>query len=1009
VGKLVSSDWLVHISFIILEIILVISLVLFLFRMRDRFGLIPLFIVLGVLQPIQTILAATFFVEIIPGMPVSPGAAILFTSSLFVILLIYIYQDAVETRNTVYGILTANAMMMILFVIYGWQLRFQNTLNIFNISPEVFYKTSLITLLGSLVLFIDVVALLFIYEAAWGWFQKSRFLRILFTVSIVVILDSVIFITAISSREPNYWMLLLSTIIGKLITTMFFTLALTIYLKVAESSDRESKTFKDVFDLLSYRQKFELERQVGQQTESLLRESEGRFEALARISPVGIFRTDQHGQNIYVNPRLCEIAGLSDEAMMGDGWLEGIHPDDRKVLFNEWQGFISEERGSTAEYRYLRSDGSIIWVIGQSVPETDREGSIVGHVGTITDITALKQAEAAMLKSEGRFETLTNISPVGIFRTDPDGATTYVNPRWCEISGMSFEAAMGDDWLDGVHPDDKAKLALEWESSTSQDRESYAEYRFVRPDGLIAWVMGRSVPELDEYGKIVGYTGTITDITKLKKAEAAISESEERFRYLFLGSPDAIYLLDPHDPEVDWSIVDCNLAACQMSGFSREELIGQSIYMLAVHRRTSEELDHYLELVRNEEGYFFETVQRHKDGHLYPVEVSTSISSYGGRELVLAIDRDISKRKDEEAARAKRAVELETLYQTSLEVNSFSKLETLLNSIVERAVNLVGANSGALYTMEKDGKALEALQVHNLDDVPVQLRVQLGEGFIGIVAQKSEVMIIEDYQIWPQRIKHLDSLDFRRTLGVPLKLQERVIGVLGIIDRVQSGEFSEEDIRLVSLFADQAALAIENRRLYQGLKQSNLELSIAYEATIEGWSRALDLRDKETEGHTLRVTELTLEMSRKMEVHDDEMIHIRRGALLHDIGKMGVPDRILLKPDVLSDDEWEIMRKHPVFAYETLSAVEFLQPSLDIPYCHHEKWDGTGYPRRLKGEQIPLVARIFSVVDVWDALTSDRPYRPAWTRERALKYIREQSGQHFDPAVVEVFLKMIEA
>ncbi len=206
-----------------------------------------------------------------------------------------------------------------------------------------------------------------------------------------------------------------------------------------------------------------------------------------------------------------------------------------------------------------------------------------------------------------------------------------------------------------------------------------------------------------------------------------------------------------------------------------------------------------------------------------------------------------------------------------------------------------------------------------------------------------------------------------------------------MIDRTQVGGFSEEEVRLVSLFADQAALAIENGRLYQGMQQSNQELSIAYEATIEGWSRALDLRDKETEGHTLRVTDLTLQMARKMGVDAEEVVHIRRGALLHDIGKMGVPDRILLKPDVLNDDEWEIMRKHPIFAYEMLSAVEFLRPSLDIPYCHHEKWDGTGYPRKLKEEEIPLVARIFAVADVWDALISDRPYRPAWTKGPCLE------------------------
>jgi putative nucleotidyltransferase with HDIG domain len=183
-------------------------------------------------------------------------------------------------------------------------------------------------------------------------------------------------------------------------------------------------------------------------------------------------------------------------------------------------------------------------------------------------------------------------------------------------------------------------------------------------------------------------------------------------------------------------------------------------------------------------------------------------------------------------------------------------------------------------------------------------------------------------------------------------------------------------------------------------------LTHAYDATIEGWSHAMDLRDKETEGHTLRVTDLTLRLARAMGASPAELVHIRRGALLHDIGKMGVPDRILLKPDKLTEEEWEIMRKHPTFALEMLELIHYLKPALNIPYSHHERWDGSGYPRGLAGREIPLEARIFAVVDVWDAVTSDRPYRPAWSKEKALNYIEEQSGKQFDPDVVYVFLRL---
>ena len=205
--------------------------------------------------------------------------------------------------------------------------------------------------------------------------------------------------------------------------------------------------------------------------------------------------------------------------------------------------------------------------------------------------------------------------------------------------------------------------------------------------------------------------------------------------------------------------------------------------------------------------------------------------------------------------------------------------------------------------------------------------------------------------------------------------------------------------------AAQAAIAIDNAELFTQLQRSNLQLTLAYDATIEGWSRALDLRDKETEGHTQRVTEMSLRLARAMGVDEAEQVHIRRGALLHDIGKMGVPDAILLKPGPLTEEEWVVMRKHPVHAYQMLSPILFLRPALDIPYCHHEKWDGAGYPRGLKGEEIPLAARIFAVVDVWDALLSDRPYRPGWPEEKVRAHIRSLAGTHFDPQVVAVFMR----
>jgi putative nucleotidyltransferase with HDIG domain len=252
---------------------------------------------------------------------------------------------------------------------------------------------------------------------------------------------------------------------------------------------------------------------------------------------------------------------------------------------------------------------------------------------------------------------------------------------------------------------------------------------------------------------------------------------------------------------------------------------------------------------------------------------------------------------------------------------------------------------------------------------------------------------------------HLAGEDFVCYYGMPLIAKGQVKGVLEVLQRCAL-EPDAEWLNFMNSLAGQIAIAIENSTLFESLQRSNSELGMAYDATIEGWSRALDLRDKETEGHTQRVTETTLSLARLFGLSEADLTQIRWGALLHDIGKMGVPDGILLKSGPLTEDEWVVMKKHPFLAYEMLSPIHYLRNALDIPYCHHEKWDGSGYPRGLKGNQIPLAARIFAVVDVWDALRSDRPYRSGWTKEKVDEYILSLAGTHFDPQVVDGFFSL---
>ncbi len=246
-----------------------------------------------------------------------------------------------------------------------------------------------------------------------------------------------------------------------------------------------------------------------------------------------------------------------------------------------------------------------------------------------------------------------------------------------------------------------------------------------------------------------------------------------------------------------------------------------------------------------------------------------------------------------------------------------------------------------------------------------------------------------------------------RGLDVPIIVVSGTIGEEAAAELLKRGVADYLLKDRLARFGSAVERVLDERHLRGEKMRADAELRDAYDLMIEGWSRALDLRDRKTEGHSQRVTGLTLRMAQLMHLSEDDLVHVRRGALLHDIGKIGIPDSILLKPGPLSVEEWAEMRKHPTFAYELLAPIAYLRPALDIPYCHHERWDGTGYPRGLKGIEIPLAARIFALADTWDALCSDRPYRPALRKEHATTYIREQAGRHFDPGLIDLFLELV--
>lgn len=341
-------------------------------------------------------------------------------------------------------------------------------------------------------------------------------------------------------------------------------------------------------------------------------------------------------------------------------------------------------------------------------------------------------------------------------------------------------------------------------------------------------------------------------------------------------------------------------------------------------------------------------------------------------------------------------------------INSSLGLESVLDEVMDSVIALMRAERGLI--MLRDGHdEFPVKAARGMDHVSLE-----GDDFfvsntiVRRVAKTGKPVLTTNAQNDPrfEQQKSVVEQNLRSILCVPLKLKDEIIGVIFVDSRVYSGLFEEDDLEILSAFADQAAVAIDNARLFDGLERANRELREAYDATLKGWAMALELRDKETEGHTQRVTVLTQVLAQKFGICEEELEHIKRGALLHDIGKMAIPDGILLKPGKLTLTERKFMELHPLFAKDMLEPIEFLRPAMDIPYCHHEKWDGSGYPRNLRGHEIPFAARIFAVVDVWDALTSDRPYRAPMDPVEVRRIIREESGKHFDPQVVDAFLAL---
>lgn len=401
----------------------------------------------------------------------------------------------------------------------------------------------------------------------------------------------------------------------------------------------------------------------------------------------------------------------------------------------------------------------------------------------------------------------------------------------------------------------------------------------------------------------------------------------------------------------------------------------------------------------------------HRNGELHYLQCRGDISfdGAGSPAHFVGMIQDITERKMSELQIRQQVARLTALRTIDQAITSSFDMHFTLDIVLSQVITQLHVDAADILIVDPSGQMLEYWAARGFRTQAL-LTNQLGitDSLAGRVVSEQRALHIMDLKGENDKFPaaFLAGEGFTSYYGVPLITKGKVHGVLELFHRVPLLPYLEW-VDFLETLAGQAAIAIDNATLFANLQKSNFELERAYDATIEGWSYALDLRDRETEGHTLRVTGMALDLARLVGLKEEQLVHMRRGGLLHDIGKLGVPDKVLLKPGPLDEEEWKVMRMHPQFAHDWLVPIPYLRKAVEIPYCHHEKWDGSGYPRGIRGEAIPLSSRIFALADVWDALTNQRPYRPAWPAEKVMEYIRENKGIQFDPDIVELFLVYI--
>ena len=747
---------------------------------------------------------------------------------------------------------------------------------------------------------------------------------------------------------------------------------------------------------------------------------------------------------VWVSRNIVDIIGFSpEEALVPGWWLDHLHPADRDQAVAT---FAALDVGGSldGEYRFRRKDGDYLWIRDQlrCLPEDGAPGTRL-IVGAWTDISRQKRFEQELLAEANRRRLLFDEARDGISLLDASWTLVEANDSFARMIGRAGRAEVIGlkpwEW-DPAYPDEAAFCRA---FPRIPDRPGMLEAHFERADGSAIEVEISFNPVGEGDGRVL--FSLCRDISARKRAERELADYSRELsallnistslrmasgsRELFVsGLAEVRAALDvetsliavPRQPGEDLVVVEA-------SGALRP-LLGKP---LATDGRLGA-------LVVEDNGVFVTadwmgdnddpamafpigpalvaplTWGDHNSGALAVArgpgerpfsDTEVRIVTAIGEMLGVALHRI---RLTEDLHR--RLANIQALRNIDLAIAGSLDVRVILDVALNEIIGQLGVDAAAILSFDVHSQRLAYAAGKGFRGAAIErTSIPMGESAAGRAALEQRMVFAPDphQRDRPLRRELLAAEQFVAYGAVPLVAKGRTLGVLEVFDRETRGRDGEWRA-LFETLGGQVAIAMDSALLFRDLGRKHQELVVAYEDTLEGWARALALKEEETESHSRRVVANTLAIAREMGVGDDELVHVRRGALLHDIGKIGIPDAILLKPGKLSAEEWEIMKRHTLYGFEMLSPIPYLRQAADIPYCHHERWDGSGYPRGLKGKQIPLAARIFAVVDVCDALASERPYKRPWPLEEVMAYLREQRGKHFDPEVVDCFIAWCE-